>query len=233
MNHLHFETIESTQTFLKDKMNEFEKEHQHNLVSCDFQSKGIGRSGNAWIFDGKSLAMSFSIRPHATLSLTPIEMGLITLKFFKENFNQNILLKWPNDLMNEKKEKIGGLISHYHHQNLVIVGLGLNLNQISIDASNFKHGINSLKIEKDYHLKSLSKDLFHFILNNRIKTDEEIVELFYKNCIHQNILVENNEPDLNKTTMGLFMGINNSGAAILKENELEKEFISGSLLIKT
>lgn len=225
MKHLHFESIASTQIFLKEKIEQLIHEDKHILISCDEQTNGIGRNGNTWDHQKKGIAISFSVSPCEILSLTTIEMGILVIQFFKEKFKRDIYLKWPNDLMNSEGKKLGGIITHFHDSSTLIVGIGINLMSNYL-TTNYRHGISSLELEIDY-LKKLSEEIYLYILNNRLSKNK-IIEQFNQYCIHLNQeieSVENGAPVFGKT-----VGINETGALLIqnKQNKMI-EIISGSI----
>ena len=63
MHHAHFETIDSTQLYLKNNYSDLAKKNREKniLISSSQQSKGIGRHGNSWDHYKNSLAFSFSL----------------------------------------------------------------------------------------------------------------------------------------------------------------------------
>lgn len=222
MQHRHFSEIPSTQIYLREHLEEFKD--SDILVSCDLQTNGIGRTNNQWDFYSNSLAMSFSLLPNATPSLTPIEIGILCCLFFKEKFNTKIVLKWPNDLMTNDLKKCGGIICNYINSTQIIAGLGLNL---SSPLKNYSYPTSHLMTPPEISTKDLSIELYEFILKNRIHHDLSIN--FKTHCAHldQYITLLDEE----KTYSGIFRGIANSGEAIIEVDGKLKNFLSGSLLL--
>lgn len=220
MYHLHFESIDSTQIYLKEKVEELLNldPNKNILISCQNQTAGIGRTGNAWVHQNKSLAFSFTIKPCSEISLTTIEMGILIRQFFLEKYSKEIFLKWPNDLMNIKKEKVGGIISNFHSNEMVIVGIGINMTHQSSRISESNQKISSLEINV-YDFKVLYEEIYQYILNNRIKL-EDIKNKFEASCIHLNQKVIVN--DHHSSKHGFFKGIDQTGNMIL-ENETHHE----------
>lgn len=218
MKHIKFETIDSTQTYLKENINLFLKDSNEILISALTQSKGIGRTGNAWISFDQSLAFSFTLTPQKeALSLSTIEIAISILEFFKKNYSLEIALKWPNDLYLPTLKKVGGIITNFHNENMLVVGVGINLN-----ASNEHFGHLGISKKTDCHL--LSKEIYEYILLNRL-TATKIIQRFHQYTIHLNQVVSIDSES------GVFLGINNKGEALLQSNGVIKEYNSGSLLM--
>lgn len=232
MYHKHFEVIDSTQIYLKAHLEELLLKDDSNLISCNKQTNGIGRTGNSWLFVDRSLAMSFTISPNKTLTLTPLEIGILTCQFLKVRFNLQVLLKWPNDLMSIDNKKLGGVITHYHNNKTILVGIGINIGEINLadktKVENFRHGIDAVKLT-DFIQKDLSLELYSFILNNRIKNNELLVQNYNQLCCHLNKKVSIDDHD-NKN-IGIFVGISPTGAAIINNIGNQSIHIAGSLTI--
>jgi BirA family biotin operon repressor/biotin-[acetyl-CoA-carboxylase] ligase len=228
MQHLHFEEIDSTQKYLQENIAELIQQHSHVLISCEKQNNGIGRSGNLWFQNPKSIAFSCSMNPNKKFSITPIEIGLILINYFNQKFNINLKIKWPNDLLNNENKKLGGIISHYYNEQLVIVGIGINVGEIQLQNKEFRHGISSIEMSEHYDLKIWCNEIYQYLIQNRL-TPEEVVTNFKIHCAHQNQLVciLDNE----KKFEGIFLGCDEFGAAKIKNDETIMNFISGSLTI--
>lgn len=227
MHHLHFKKIDSTQLYLKENILSLLEVTPFILISAEEQSNGIGRSGNSWVHNPGSIAFSFTIAPNKILTVTPIEIGLIIVKFFHEKYKIVIKLKWPNDLMDSNNFKVGGLISNFQNPNVLIIGVGINLGNLLIDDSAFRYKASALdagiRINED-----LYKELYAYIIQNRI-SESTVLNLFELSCSHLNKQVRIEESG--KIFEGIFIGCDENGAAKIKINNEIKYFISGSLTI--
>jgi biotin-[acetyl-CoA-carboxylase] ligase BirA-like protein len=224
MQHNHFDKIPSTQIYLRDHQHEFLMDQV--LISCEEQTDGVGRTGNTWDFYPGSLAMSFLITPNPTPSLTTIEIGILVMDFLNLKFNQKILLKWPNDLLNSDKQKFGGIIANYINSNRIIIGLGINF---TIPTKGYHYKAAGLISNTSFKQKDLSLEIYTFILANRIIDSTQLVTRFNNTCAHLNNLVTLVGP--NNSTQGVFKGININGEALLEIDNQTESFLSGSLLL--
>lgn len=226
MNHLFFETLNSTHSYLKDNCENLLKSDQNILISCNNQTDGIGRTGNRWLHNPQSLAMSFTLKPNPEISLSTIELGIISQKFLQQKFHFDVWLKWPNDLMNSKAEKVGGIISNFYSKEIILVGIGINLGPLEISLNESKNTLASIPIENEINLKDLAAEFYQFILNNRMSI-EDILNSYNSICIHYN----------KKVTidgfLGKFKGIKRDGSALLESNNKQLEFNSGHLTISS
>ena len=234
MHHVHFNSIHSTQLFLKDNLVELTSHDTNVLISTDEQTAGVGRRGNHWDTYQSSLALSFTLEPNHTPTLTPIEIGCIICQYIDDIYKQKVQIKWPNDLIDKNGKKCGGIISQYINHKLVIVGLGLNgafPNSNIYIPEHYKHGLGQIKFSTnsaDYQ-KSNSFEIYQYILQNRILSSDILNETFNKYCAHINKNVQMAEDE--QTINGLFIGIGRNGEAIVKINNEEKAFLSSSLKI--
>ena len=139
MEILCFNELESTQTYLLEEL----KKCSLTLpvaVMAKKQTKGIGSRENSW--DGGegnlffSLAVSIDDLPEdLPLSSASIYFSYIMKKVLFE-YVEDIWVKWPNDLY-QNKSKIGGTITK-KMDNILLCGIGINLqkNSNSFEALN-------------------------------------------------------------------------------------------------
>ncbi len=131
------DAIDSTNTFLRDMV----RNHMPNEAICvvtNYQYKGRGQMGTEWQSNaGENLICSvfvpvsklalqdqFYLAKAASLALCDV------LKVLKL---PQIAIKWPNDILSEKKKVCGILIENcVSNGSLVgaIIGIGLNVNQM-------------------------------------------------------------------------------------------------------
>ncbi len=222
MHHVHLEQTDSTQTRVKEFLSQGNTDI---LVSTDHQSAGVGRQGAPWSHLDEALAFSFDISPNPTITLTPLEIGILLSRFFRPKLS----LKWPNDLINKKREKIGGILCQLVGQR-VAVGIGLNI-KADTTKLNFDYPVGSLfnfeeQLSSQYK-KELPFEIVEFIHSHRL-TSEGVINEFQDYCVHQNqeVIILNGK---NKES-GLFVGLGKNGEALLKKQDgLIEAHLTGSL----
>lgn len=138
------------------------------IVWADEQNKGRGHHDNSWISEaGKNLTVSLVIQPAHIL---PSQQFILTqtvslaLRNLISNFVQdnNIKIKWPNDLYVGDKKLAGILIQNILKGNVLeysVIGVGLNLNQV-----NFPEELsNPVSLKQitgaDYNIEKLLSEL--------------------------------------------------------------------------
>lgn len=221
MEHLHLAKTASTQEILKEKV---QRDGGQYLITTDYQNQGKGRQGSAWEHFDCAIAFSFNIKPNEVLTLTSLEIGVLIANFF----NGKAKLKWPNDLLNNQKEKVGGILCQLMGQQ-ILVGIGLNLKGTPSRAD-FPYPIGSIweesdPLEKDFK-KSLPVEIAHYILENRL-SPKEVRNQFNKYCIHIHcpVVITNTGESLE----GLFVGIGENGEALLSNEGTTQKILTGSL----
>ena len=235
MYHLHFNNIPSTQIYLKDNLELLKTNNENVLISSSEQTEGVGRRGNTWDSYPNSLALSFTLKPNAITSLTPIEVGLMVSQFFKKKYDCEIYLKWPNDILTSDGKKCGGILCQYIDSSTVVVGLGVNLGKLDVKENiSYRHGLGSvnqfLELQASDQEK-ISHELYSHILQNRFVDPLNLKSTFIKKCSHSNSDVFIHEDG--KDYIGIFRGIGDSGEALIEIDEKIHSFISSSLTILT
>ncbi|MBO5955948.1 MAG: biotin--[acetyl-CoA-carboxylase] ligase [Bacteroidales bacterium] len=159
----HFKTLESTNQYLQNLLNEG-ADIADNIVVTDFQTSGKGQGKNVWESeDGKNLLfsialdMSFLKAENQFLLTQMVSVAMINVlkKYLPE---ESLFIKWPNDIyFNDKK--IAGILIKNEIKGMMmgtsIIGIGLNVNQTSFD-ENLPNPISMKMITgKDYDLYEL------------------------------------------------------------------------------
>lgn len=132
MNSIHFESIDSTNTYLKEN---YQTLDNFTFVSADLQTKGRGRNNRDWKSEkGDSLLFSLLIKEEALIdkyaSLSIISAYSL-LEVFKEYGLNNLSIKWPNDVYVSGKKILGILLEAVTIEKIecLIIGIGINVNQ--------------------------------------------------------------------------------------------------------
>ena len=130
---VHLETIDSTNAWLKKKKDLLVKEG--TVVFADRQTAGRGRMERVWeggVF--QHIFTSIVLHPKLPLGLIPtmtLWVGLAVYRTIKKLKFEDLTIKWPNDILIGSK-KVSGILcelkSIKEKKNLVIAGIGLNLN---------------------------------------------------------------------------------------------------------
>lgn len=140
MNIIKLNAIESTNTFLKELILT-QYVDNFTVVITDNQTKGKGQVGAVWNSEsGKNLTFSVLVKDLMIDSYSVFILNtLVSISIVKalEKFKiANLAIKWPNDILSEQKKIAGILIENIFkgsNEIVSIIGIGLNVNQLSFD----------------------------------------------------------------------------------------------------
>ncbi len=195
---------------------------------ADYQYEGKGQRGKVWMADpGDNINLSIllcpMLRPDETFVLNAV-IALAVYDFYCSYVNDEVRIKWSNDLYIKRKKGAGILIENIIRGSkwkYAVVGIGLNLNQehfderlpnpVSLKQITGKHwdaaemaGVLCRFIEERYHtLKTLKKET---IINEYEK------HLFR---LHEAALFQKK----GKTFEATILGVKKEGQLILKEKD--------------
>ncbi|WP_073998653.1 biotin--[acetyl-CoA-carboxylase] ligase [Anaerococcus urinomassiliensis] len=130
---VHLESVDSTNTYIKDKLN---KGEDISIVTADEQVRGKGQKDRAFVSPKGGLYISLNISvPDSDLILVTSQTGVLLAKALKKMSNKDIKIKWLNDLYIGNKKLAGILcesaVDHKGHAQYTIVGIGINLIELS------------------------------------------------------------------------------------------------------
>ena len=215
--------VDSTNNFAAKIMNEGLGGHG-SVIMAENQSNGRGQQGSIWQSEPKlNLLFSIILCSEQVSKLKPIYINWFVSLCLVDVLKKNDLIaciKWPNDIMIGEQKIAGILIENkFHGSELIqsIVGIGLNVNQVSFQLSK----ATSMKLQKgmEYAVEEL--------LNTFIFT-------FRKN---EHILFANNFVDLKERYLACLFGLNEQRFFKSESREFEGKIIgvddSGQLLIES
>ena len=213
---------------------EYYKSNLNTLLMAYTQTSGRGRNNNSWVSNLGNLFLS--IKLNSLKVSNPFILNYIvgiavydTLKFFLAK-NTNLYIKWPNDLLIDKKKIAGILIDSISKGNKIselYVGIGIN---VKIAPSNLEYETTCL--ENENYIKIPRKEILKkliFYLNNwenvfKNKNFECIIDCWMKRSIPINSEISFKE-DKN-TVKGIYKGINETGSIRLLINNKECNFFN-------
>ncbi len=128
----YFPEVDSTNRVALDLAREGEPEG--TLVVTDFQSAGKGRSDHTWHSPrGKDLLFSVILRPPGEPSevlTASLAVALAVSVALTKNLDQDVGVKWPNDVMLGNR-KLGGILAEgsvsHATSRFVVMGVGINV----------------------------------------------------------------------------------------------------------
>ncbi len=120
----HVEETESTQALLGLD------DPEGAVVSAGHQSAGRGRLGRSWEAPpGSALTFSVLLRPPAGALIQQLSLvaGLAVAETVEHALDLSAQIKWPNDVMIDRR-KVAGILAEAR-DGIVVLGIGLNVNQ--------------------------------------------------------------------------------------------------------
>ena len=216
----HFKSLTSTQ----DKAKEFAKKGLSNVVIVsDFQTNGRGRFKRKWYSSKGGLWMSILLKSKYSENLQYLTFiaAIAAVKSIKKITGIDTKIKWPNDV-HYKGKKLCGILTEgiFGKENYVIVGSGLNVNQIKFSAD-IKNTATSLRIIKNKKInigklrKNIADDFFHIYSHYFLKNNLGGIIKTWKSCsdtINRHVAVMT----IAKELRGRAVGIDKSCNLLLK-----------------
>ena len=126
-NLIHLESVESTMKSIKNFIGT-----QNICMIADEQTSGIGRRGNKWVSPKGNIYISFLIKydlPIENHFLFSAFTANSIIKFLSKYIDENINIKWPNDIIVNNKKIAGIMTEIVEHNNnkYIIIGIGINI----------------------------------------------------------------------------------------------------------
>ena len=173
MKTIHFETIDSTNTYLKEN---YEKLDNFTFVSADFQSAGRGRNNRNWKSEkGENLLFSLLIKDKTLIDKFSSLSVISAFSIIKALNLEHLSIKWPNDIY-YKDSKLCGILLEAVTRNEIeclIIGIGLNVNQREF-VGEYKRTPTSLYqiTNQTQDMRILKDKVFNQLYNDFMKVKE-------------------------------------------------------------
>jgi len=199
------------------------------LFVAETQTAGKGRMGRSWVSQkGCGIWMSIALMPNTMpqhINTITLASGLALCEALNQIYNLPFKIKWPNDIVVNKK-KLCGILTESKTQNgkitKIIVGIGINVNQKSFPEE-IKDMATSLFIQtgkKSFRAKIINvfaeifEHYYNMVLNGNTA---EIIEKYKKLCVNINmdvVATKNNEQ-----IKGKVIDICHTGDLIIKKED--------------
>ena len=222
------DTVDSTNTFAKEKS----LNKDYLVVISEQQTAGRGRQGKEWYSPNAGniyMTIKFRDKNPAPLSLI---IGLLISEAMDSVSGQkiNAELKWPNDLLINKKKICGILIESEMSADEVefIVGIGINYSLPKKESWWGEIGELADILPREKLMNSILQNIINY-KENGYKNWKDAWE---KRCMHIGVelkALSNNQKD---TDIGIFKGINEEGKMLLQTERGLKIISSGECSIK-
>jgi len=230
-NFIYSDEIESTNTELLAGKQQYKK--SGTVFLAEKQLSGKGRKDRSW-HSAKGLNLTFSIllTKETLTELSPNHLNLaasLAVAEAVENLHQlRTELKWPNDVIIDKKKVAGILIETSVKGNKVervVIGVGINLNQLTFQGDfNFPPTSLKLEIKSDIDRENILAEILNLFEERLFELEESPKNLlrdWRSKCkmIGDKITISEND----KIKTGIFYDIDDNGYMLLKiNNSIEK-----------
>jgi len=228
-NFVYCDEVESTNDLLL-KSKDF---NQHGTVlMAEFQTHGKGRKNREWISNAaQNLTFSILLKqnyPEKKINIINLLSSLSVAQALENLYQLNIELKWPNDVLVNKR-KIAGIllesVSKGKKIEKLVVGIGINVNQPNFPG---KFEIQPTSVRKEFksivsreRLLSEVLNIFENLLATAFENSNKILNDWRERCkmIGERVKIIQD----NKTLVGVFDDIDEEGYLMLKsEDKIEK-----------
>ncbi len=236
------ESVDSTNEEIKRRIKEFTKP---TWIIARKQLQGKGRNGNTWFSNSGNFSGSIIFFPtveHTYLHLYGFFVGVALYNTIKELVTNDvdIRLKWPNDLMVENCKVAGILLESVqgsiHHKSGLIVGIGVNINSSPRLKTNLERRYETECLASFIDYK-INQSIFFSEFNYQLVklgsniTEENlclILNLWQARSYDKGseVIISNNKGEINS---GTFLGLDEIGGLILRENTGVKKIYSGDV----
>jgi len=136
------------------------------VVLTHWQQQGKGQRGNSWESDpGRNLLLSIIVFPDFLMAEKQFYLSKITTLAIVDLVRdevEDVTVKWPNDIYAGDKKLSGILIENIIQDNFIyasVVGIGLNVNQISFSREVPNPVSLKLITGRDYSVSNLTESL--------------------------------------------------------------------------
>lgn len=149
MKIIHFDEIDSTNSYLKREYSNLEN---FTVATASHQTNGKGRLGRKWDDDSNSLLFSILLKDNLdkvnSESLSLIVGVAISLVLKDYGFSPKI--KWPNDVLLNDKKCLGILLEAIYQKKMeaLVIGVGINVNN-EVFPDELKNKATSLYLQKN------------------------------------------------------------------------------------
>lgn len=217
------------------------------VVVADMQTTGRGRRGRMWQSpSGSAIYMTILLKPDFPpdkASMLTLVMALGVAEAITEVTGMDAGIKWPNDIVVNKKKVCGILTEMNAEQDYiqyVVIGVGINVNNASPEEfpEEIRKTATSLRIESGKQLGRaalIERVLFHFEQNYDTyvrKLDlSELMEAYDRHLLNLNAEVKVLDPQGEFT--GIARGINESGELLVeRENGEVVQVYAGEVSVR-
>ncbi|MFT5137975.1 MAG: BirA family biotin operon repressor/biotin-[acetyl-CoA-carboxylase] ligase [Arenicella sp.] len=229
------QSVDSTNSHLLEQQTEIGRAR---ICAAEIQSSGRGRRGNEWLSAPHqnimlSLSWGFSHWPKSITGLG-LAVALVITERLNQDFDLDVKIKWPNDLLIDDLKLAGILIDVAGEAGgvcSVVVGLGLNVHQpdwSSSDGAYAWQDLHSLgiQINRNEFIAKLVNDLLGMLSGFELHGFAPLAPIWNQHSSYTGKTISvGNEGD---QVVGEMQGVDRNGALIVKDAKGDTHFFSES-----
>ena len=207
------------------------------LLVTDSQSAGRGRGTNTWWSAIGNIAATFVVsqNQHVPLGLVPLLAGLAVRRaLVRLTRCEEILLKWPNDLVVGPRKAAGLLCERL--QQVDLIGVGLNVNAGSTDApAELRQRIISLREltgnvwDLTDVISQLSQDLGRVLAVESVNAARKMLQEYSRHHWPTGKSIELTDTDRAPWIEGRCGGVDTHGRLVVQNEQGTHALLTGSI----
>ena len=233
MHSIHFETIDSTNAWLKRHWN---VQPDMTFVRADYQSQGRGRGQRRWFSQpDENLMFSLLIKDGQLMAkhqLISLVSAFSIALLLEEQGLKSVMIKWPNDVYAEDRKICGILLEGVSQNELqcLIIGIGLNVNQLVFEGEYLREPASMYQLTgRKYDISQLAFRAYAILMENlnALKQGEDFLPRLRQLNYLQDRLVSA-MIDGNRKTVAV-RGLNDDGSLKVEVDGQETDVTSGEI----
>jgi len=175
-----FDKLDSTNEYIKKHLS---KINNGDIIFAQKQTKGRGRHGNVWISPVGNLYFSFYLdkEMHRSQLFHYLMMSSIATINTLKKININAKIKYPNDIIIDKKKIAGILLESKGYKKIeyLIIGIGINVNQTEFKELEY----NAISIKNIVNETINPKEILDFFIKsyNELENKQDIYKAYLEN----------------------------------------------------
>ena len=206
------------------------------MIIAGEQFAGIGRNARSWSSppDKGIYATTLLTRPVTELPLVPLAIANIVVTYLRDMFSIDARIKWPNDILVDGR-KIAGILIEARVQDdrlFLIIGIGINVEPFRDESRPNAIAISEVS-PRDFRGITAATEAFIEHLDDRLGRpfDRDAVLAEWRSlAVHKpGDRVSSVVGD--RTVSGTWVGIDESGRALLRNGDEVTAVSAGDLLI--
>ena len=232
-NHISLDQVDSTNSYAK-RLLASDKVPDGTLITASEQTAGRGQADGKWHADtGQNLTLSYILYPSFLSAdkqfFLSMAVSLAVRELCEEAVNDEIRIKWPNDIYHKNKKIAGILIENTISGSQLsssVIGIGLNVNQTEFDPDIPNPTSLKLITGQDQQLDTIIQKLSGYIEKYYLQLrslhfnflDKAYMVNLYR--YHQTALYRKD----NQEFKGVIVGVTKEGKLIIESNGRQLKF---------